>query len=418
MKAVILAAGESSRFRPLSDNRHKALISALGKPLVEHTVEELRAAGVEEIVVVQGPDRSIESEIGDSVDHYVVQEEPEGMGHALEQAREHLDDRFLVLTPYRARASQFFQPMIEKAEEEDAETVFVSTPTSTPEKYGILELDEDGKAVDLVEKPDPEDAPGDQKVVGMYLLSMNFFDYLDDVEEWEYQFEDALSDQMKDRPASVLKIDQETNSIKYPWDLFSVVEELMDGKEQHISDKADIAGSAIIDGPVTVRKGAKIYENAVVRGPAYIGEDVTVGNNAVIRDHSVLESGVTVGANSEVARSVFQPDSSMHSGYVGDSIIGRNSSLGAGTITANRNFREDGERPEIDSKLIAKDRREPTGRTSMGAIIGENVDIGVNCSIMPGVQIGSDSRIGPGTNVMKNVGEEKTFYARQDTVEK
>ncbi|MFB6115657.1 MAG: NDP-sugar synthase, partial [Candidatus Nanohalobium sp.] len=126
MKAVILAAGQSSRFKPLSDNRHKGLTQVLGKPIIEHTIEELRNAGVDEVIVVQGPDAEIEEEIGDKVDHYVIQEEPEGMGHALRQAEGLLDDKFLVLTPYRANAAQFFEPMIERAEEEESDIVFVS----------------------------------------------------------------------------------------------------------------------------------------------------------------------------------------------------------------------------------------------------------------------------------------------------
>lgn len=416
MKAVILAAGESSRFKPLSENRHKGLTQVLGKPIIEHTIEELRNAGVDEVVIVQGPDRDIEDQI-DSADHYVVQEEPKGMGNALRQAKHLLNDDFLVLTPYRANASKFFRPMIEKAEEEESEIVFVSTPTEEPEKYGILEL-ENGKAVDMVEKPDPEEAPSKKKVVGMYLLNESFFDHLDEVEEWEYQFEDALSKQMEEKPASVLEIEEETNSIKYPWDLFSVVEELMEERSQNISEKASIAGSAQIKGDVIVEDGAKIFENAVIKGPVYIGKDAVVGNNAVVRNHVALEKNSTVGANTEIKNSVMQPSSSIHSGFIGDSIIGRNTHIGAETVIANRGFRERGERPEIESDLIGKDYSKESGRSFLGAIIGDSVDIGVNVSIMPGVQIGSDARIGPGTVVKENVEHGETLYVEQEQVKR
>ena len=418
MKAVILAAGASSRFKPVSDNRHKGLTRILGKPIIKHTIEELRDAGVDEVIVVQGPGKEVEKDLKDLADHYTVQEEPEGMGHALKQAREYLDEKFLVLTPYRANAAQFFQPMIKKAEEEDSEVVFVSTPTKKKKKYGILELDDNGDAVELVEKPEPGEAPSNHKVVGMYLLSDSFFDYLEKAETWEYQYEDALSEQMKDEPASVLKIEEETNSIKYPWDLFSVLEELMEDREENVSEDADIADSAEIKGNVIVEDGAKIYENAVIKGPAYIGENVTVGNNALVRDHVALEENVTVGTNSEVKNSIFQPDSSLHSGYIGDSIIGENTKIGAETVTANRKFRRDGERPEIGSDLIGKDYKDETGREFLGAVIGDNVDIGVNVSLMPGVQIGSDAKIGPGTVVHENVDHGETVYVKQDQVRK
>lgn len=415
MKAVILAAGQSSRFRPLSDNRHKGLTELLGKTIIEHTVEELREAGVDEIVVVQSPEGEIEQTIGDEVDHYVVQDEPRGMGNALRQAEHLLDEKFLVLTPYRANASNFFQPMIEKAEQ-GSEIVFVSTSTDEPEKYGILELNEDGKAVDISEKPEPGEAPSDQRVVGMYLLSESFFDHLDEADEWEYQYEDALSLQMDEEPASVLKVEDETSSIKYPWDLFPVVEELFEKKERRVSEEAEIADSAELKGKVIVEKGARIFENAVIRGPAYIGKDAVVGNNALVREHVALEEGATVGANAEVKNSVFQPGSSMHSGFVGDSIIGRDSSLGAETVTANRGFRRGGERPDIESDLIGKDYEKDTGRTFLGAMIGDNVEVGVNASLMPGIQIGSGATVGPGTVVQENVKEGETFYVDQDRV--
>ncbi len=418
MKAVILAAGQSSRFKPVSDNQHKGLTEVLGRPIIEHTIEELRNAGVDEVIVVQSPNQEMENSLGSSADHYVVQEEPKGMGNGLRQAEHLLDDKFLVLTPYRANAAQFFESMIEKAEDEDAEVVFVSTPTDEPEKYGILELNDEGKAVDMIEKPEPEEAPSNHKVVGMYLLSENFFDHLDEVETWEYQYEDALSNHMQEEPASVLKIEEETNSIKYPWDLFSVIEELMEQKGKNISENASVADSAEIKGDVIIEDGATVYENAAIKGPVYIGKNATVGNNSVVREHVALEEDATVGANSEVKNSIFQPGSSMHSGFIGDSIIGENSSIGAGTITANRKFPENGERPDVESDLIGKDYDKNTGRSYMGAVIGDDVDIGVNVSLMPGVQIGSDAKIGPGTVVHENVENGETVYVDQEQVRK
>ncbi|QGA81017.1 bifunctional sugar-1-phosphate nucleotidylyltransferase/acetyltransferase [Candidatus Nanohalobium constans] len=416
MKAVILAAGKSSRFKPLSDKRHKALTEVMGKPLIQHTIDALRDTEVEEIIVVQGPEREIEDS-GVDADRFVVQEEPKGMGNALQQAEKYLENRFLVLTPYRSKASELYQPMIDKAEENDTETIFVASETENPEKYGILDI-ENGKVSDIVEKPDLEEAPSNMKAVGMYMLSKDFFNYLNNTQTKEYQYEEALSNQMKDKKASFVEAEEDPNSIKYPWDLFEVMKELLDNSERSISGEAEIADSAEVKGKVIVEEGAKIFENAVVKGPAYIGEDAVVGNNALIRNYSCIERGTTVGANCEARNTSFQPESSMHSQFVGDSIIGRNTSIGAGTVIANRNFREDGERPEISTDLIGKDYSKETGRNSLGCFIGENVDIGVNSSIMPGVQIGSDSKIGPGTVVKENVENDTTVYSSQEVEKK
>ena len=250
----------------------------------------------------------------------------------------------------------------------------------------------------------------------MYLLSESFFDYLDDVETWEYQYEDALAKQMEDKPASVLEIKEETNSIKYPWDLFSVVEELMEKREENISDKAEVSDSAKIKGNVIIEEGAKIYENARIKGPVYIGKNAVVGDHALIRDHVALEENTTVGANTEIKNTVMQPNSSIHSGFIGDSIIGHDTHIGAETVVANRRFRREGKRPEIETHLIGKNRKKSTGKTFLGAFIGDNVDIGVNVSIMPGVQIGSNAKIGPGTVVTENVENGETVYVDQEIV--
>ncbi len=100
-----------------------------------------------------------------------------------------------------------------------------------------------------------------------------------------------------------------------------------------------------------------------------------------------------VGALSEVARSIFQEDVHCHSGYFGDSILGKGCRIGAGTVIANVRI----DRGEV--KSVVKGEKIGTGLKSLGAIIGENTKIGINCSLMPGVFIGSDCQIGPGSLV-------------------
>ncbi|MFB6244925.1 MAG: sugar phosphate nucleotidyltransferase, partial [Candidatus Nanohaloarchaea archaeon] len=410
------AAGSSSRFKPISDNRHKGLTSLLGKPIVEHTIEELQNIGIDDVVVIQGPEKRFEDEV-DAEASFRVQEEPRGMGHALNQARDLLDEKFLVLNPYHAPSAHIIEELVEKARQEGSETAFVSRETESPEDYGILDLEE-RKAVGVTEKPDPDEAPSNRRIVGMYLLSPDFFSHLDAVEEWEYQFEDALDRKVSGDPASVLFIDEETISIKYPWDLFEFVEALLDERGQAVSDGAEVAETAVIEGDVIVEEGARIFENAVVKGPAYIGRDAVVGNNALVRDHVSLEERVVIGTGAEVKNSVFQPGSSLHSGYIGDSVVGKETKIGAETVTANRKFRRDGDRPEIASDLIAKGREQESGKSSLGAFIGDEVDIGVNVSLMPGVQVGSEAEIGPGTVVERNVQNGETVYVDQEKVRK
>jgi len=94
-QAVILAAGESSRFWPLNQ-KHKSLIKIMGRPLIFYTIESLKKAGIKDIIIVQGPKKDIEEELKDYQPNikYVIQEEPKGMGNALWQARDLIKGQF------------------------------------------------------------------------------------------------------------------------------------------------------------------------------------------------------------------------------------------------------------------------------------------------------------------------------------
>ena len=412
MKAVILAAGSSSRFKPLSDNKHKGLTEVLGRPIIEHTVEELERLGLEDIIIIEGSEEKISKSLDVKAD-FVVQEEPKGMGHAIEQASELLDEDFIVLNPYHGNSPDLLEDVLS---EHDEGSLFVGRKTENPEDYGVFHL-KDGKASGITEKPSPENIPSNLRVVGMYILSPEFFDHHEKVDTWEYSFEDALDLMMGEESRPIKVINEPTASIKYPWDLFEFVEDMMEERGQDISDDAEIAESATVEGDVIIEEGSKIFENAVIRGPVYLGKNTVIGNNTVVRNHSSIEEGATVGANSELRNTVMQPKSSLHSGFLGDSIIGKNTQIGAETVTANRKFREEGERPDISVELIAKQQEKEVG-DRVGVFVGEDVDIGVNVSIMPGVQIGSNAKIGPGTVVSENVENGETVYVDQELVRK
>ena len=94
----------------------------------------------------------------------------------------------------------------------------------------------------------------------------------------------------------------------------------------------------------------------------------------------------------------------MHSGYIGDSMIGKNCRLGAGVVTANVRI----DRGII--KSVVKNKKIETGLKRFGCIIGNNTKTGIRCSFMPGVLVGSDCFIGPSSVVFENIEDNKLFY--------
>ncbi len=413
MQAVILAGGASSRFWPLN-TRHKSLLHVQGRPLIGHTLDRLAAAGATEAVVVQGPDRTIETELDAPATMdvtFAVQEEARGMGNALMQARDHVDGQFLVTGPYRIDADALLGELQEAAEDNDA--AVICTETGTPEQYGIVDI-EDGQAVGIVEKPAPSAAPSDYRIVSTYLLDEEFFRHLSAVTEHEYSFEDALDRYMDEYHVGVATLNEAPPSLKYPWDALDFADNLLGGQERDIAETADIADSATIDGNVVIGDDVTVYENAVVRGPCYIGPGSTIGNNALVRAGTNVERDSRIGANAEVRGSVIQRGFSMHSGFIGDSVIGRDVAVGAGTVVANRRVRDGDDRPTVPAYVRAKGETVDTGRTRLGVLVGDKVDIGTQANLMPGICIGRGTFIGPSAMVRQNVGEDMRYFTKLD----
>ena len=151
-------------------------------------------------------------------------------------------------------------------------------------------------------------------------------------------------------------------------------------------------------GPVIIAKGAVVKSGSYLEGPVLVGEGSVVGPSSYLRPYTSLGQNVKVGAGCEVKNSVIMDNAKIpHLSYVGDSIIGEDSSLGAGTITANLRFDEAHVSSRIKGLVL------DSGRKKLGAILGDNVRTGINVSIFPGVKIGAGAWIGPGTIVREDV---------------
>jgi len=411
MQAVILAAGESSRFWPLNQ-KHKSLLKIMGRPLIWYTIESLEKAGIKDIIIVQGPKKDIEEEFryaaGSRRDfkiRYVVQPEPKGMGNALLCAEKLISGPFFVLHAHKVNAGDYLKPMIDKFKETKTELIFLGIETDQPWLYGMLKF-EGEKIKGLIEKPEKDREPSNIKTIGIYLLPPKFFEYYKRIPEHQYAFETALDLYIKENKAEVVMVGKEPTSYKYPWHLFEVAKSLQTQYlKSQIAKSAKIGKNVVIEDNVYIGENTKIFEGAVIKSPCYIGDNCIIGNNSLIRDYTNLENNVLIGALAEVTRSIFQEDVHSHSGYFGDSIFGKGCRLGAGTITAN--VRTD--RGEI--KSVVKGEKIGTGLDSLGCIMGENTKTGIHCSLMPGVLIGSNCLIGPNSVVFENVENNTNFYA-------
>lgn len=362
----------------------------MGKPVLYWTLKGLAESGVAEVVVVCAKGSTIpemiekENDLGLKLS-FVTQEEPLGTGNALYQARKLITQPFFAVWPNKVNAGDIAKKVLKKKEEADA--VFVGAETLSPWDYGVAKMDGD-RLVEIVENPERGQEPSSVKVIGFYCLEPDFFSYYEKVSpHHEADFIEAINLYLKDKKAQLLSLEQDVPALKYPWELLDLMEILFKAR----GVKQNIAKSAIIG------------KGTVIEGPVHIGENCEIGPNNVLRGPLNLEAGVRTGAFCELKHSVVQEGTHFHSGYLGDSVVGKNCRFGAGFTTANKRFDRTNVRSTVKGKTV------DTGRTSFGAAFGNDVAVGVQAATMPGVLVGSKSTIGPGAIAFSNIEDGAVF---------
>jgi NDP-sugar pyrophosphorylase family protein len=163
--------------------------------------------------------------------------------------------------------------------------------------------------------------------------------------------------------------------------------------ESRVPPEVHLLGDRIV-----LEKGVRLHPGAVLEGPLWVGEGAEIRAGAYLRGGAWLGAGCVVGASTEVKRAVFLPGArAPHLNYVGDSILGSEVNLGAGTILSN--FRHDGREVMIP---WGEDRLS-TGRRKLGAVLGDGVKTGCNSVLHPGVVVGAGTQIYPGVQLRAGV---------------
>lgn len=167
-------------------------------------------------------------------------------------------------------------------------------------------------------------------------------------------------------------------------------------------------GAWLSDRPVFIGEGARIEPGAYVQGPCYIAPGAIVRHGALVREDVIVLSGAIVGHTTEIKNSLMLPDAhAPHFNYVGDSVLGHHTNLGAGTKLSNLAMTSDkdprtGRRPTIH--LLIDGQQIDTGLAKMGGILGDGAQTGCNSVLNPGCLIGR------GTMVYANVSLRKGYY--------
>lgn len=194
----------------------------------------------------------------------------------------------------------------------------------------------------------------------------------------------------------------------YPWEVLPKIEEFI----IKLGNTLDMNKYNKIGEDVWIAKTAKVAPTAYINGPVIIGENAEIRHCAFIRGKAIVGEGAVVGNSTELKNVIlFNKVQVPHYNYVGDSILGYKSHMGAGSITSN---------VKSDKKLvIVKNGKEQieTGIKKFGAMIGDEVEVGCGSVLNPGTVIGKNTNIYPLSSV-RGIVQSNSIYKNQNEIVK
>lgn len=192
----------------------------------------------------------------------------------------------------------------------------------------------------------------------------------------------------------------------YPWDVLPKIKDFI----INIGESLDKEEYEKVGENVWIAKSAKVAKSAYINGPAIIGKNAEVRHCAFIRGNAIVGENAVVGNSTELKNVIlFNNVQVPHYNYVGDSILGYKSHMGAGSITSN---------VKSDKKLVivkSEDEKIETGLKKFGAMLGDNVEVGCGSVLNPGTVIGKNTNIYPLSSV-RGVVKENSIYKKQGEV--
>lgn len=199
------------------------------------------------------------------------------------------------------------------------------------------------------------------------------------------------------------------NGLTYPWEALPLISDFIIKLGENLPDK----DYDKLDGNIWIAKSAKVYPTAYIHGPAIIGKEAEVRHCAFIRGSAIIGEGAVVGNSTELKNVIlFNKVQVPHYNYVGDSILGYKSHMGAGSITSNVKSDKSLITVKINQEVIE------TNRKKFGAILGDCVEIGCNSVLNPGTIVGKSSTIYPLSMVRGYIPENKIYKKKNEINDK
>jgi mannose-1-phosphate guanylyltransferase/phosphomannomutase len=367
-----MAGGEGTRLRPLTSNQPKPMVPVVGKPCMEHIIELLRTHGFEDVVVtVAFLPQAIRSYFGDGENmgmriEYSVEESPLGTAGSVRLAAGKLDDTFLVISG-DALCDVDLTKLVEFHKEREASVTIGLKSVENPLEFGIVVTDSEGRVERFLEKPSWGQVFSDTINTGIYVLEPEVLNHVPT--DRPYDFSKELFPLLLEmgRPIYGLPLEGYWQDIG---DLDQYRQANFDALDGHV----DLSIQGVrLRGNVFAGEGVE-FDLDAVEGPAYIGNYCRISPEATVAPYSILGNSVTLRDGARTSRTVI--DSSTHVGtsaIVEGAVIGRNCDLRAHV------------------------------RIHEGVAIGDEVTIGAEAEVMPGVRIYPYKEVESGAHIHESL---------------
>ncbi len=369
MQAIILAAGEGMRLRPLTTYMPKVMLPVGNKPIMEYVIESLRKNYVKDIKIVVGYKADMikqyfgnGSDFGVHID-YVEQKKQLGTAHALYQAK--VNGEFLLLYGDNMVDERCVKELINSKR-----NTILGAYSKKPFRYGVIESS-GHKLVKIKEKLPKE---GALVFTGMAHLDGKIFDVIEDkMKEGIYNLPDILNY----IGANIKVVDCGWRDAIFPLDLLDLNSYALRRNVRKLAGKIE---EATIIGNVEIGENSRIGAGSYIKGNVKIGEDCDIGPNTVIIGDTSIGDGVSIGSFSHIENSII-----MGNTHIDVGAIIKNSVIGREVFIAPRFTTISGKSKRIlDNEVVESEG---------GAVVGDGAIIGSSVVVHPGVNIGSNSKI-------------------------
>jgi glucose-1-phosphate thymidylyltransferase long form len=237
MQAVVLAAGEGTRLRPLTEDKPKALVEVDGRPILSHCFDRVVELGAEELLVVVGYKKEkIIDFYGDEYEGtpitYTHQREPKGLAHAVLTVEDHVDDDFMLILGDNIFEANL-DDVVRRQREDRADAAFLveEVPYEDASRYGVCDTNDYGEITEVVEKPD--EPPTNLVMTGFYTFTPAIFHachLVQPSDRGEYEITDAINLLLQSgRTIDAIRLDGWRMDIGYPEDREEAERRLQEG---------------------------------------------------------------------------------------------------------------------------------------------------------------------------------------------